>query len=35
MDAQSGPILSDDHNPCDALQRRSIREARDALAQAH
>jgi len=30
MHQGSGPVLTDDHNPCDALQRRSIREARRA-----
>jgi hypothetical protein len=33
MDQSSGPVLTDDHNPCDALQRRSIREARRAQTQ--
>ena len=33
MDAGAGVLLSDDKNPCDALQRRSIQEAQNALAQ--
>lgn len=33
MDQGCGPVLTDDHNPCDALQRRSIREALRAQSQ--